>query len=291
MKPFRGRRKKRDRRPRTASEAPPPSPQSSPSRHQSARAEARAALTGGVRATARRGRAAQPALARTGRGATGLLRRLAAGVFRFAALVERRLKAGSGTLSATSTAAATRLSAAITPQRAIFVVTLAAAGCLLASQFVDYRGVEVGEPGYAEVTSIAPPPQRFQETPNEAHAYLLVPVALAAAALATLALLRRRWRLGRLVALTGILAIAVALIVDLPQGLDEGKAAVVFAGANATLNEGFYAELAAAAALVGCGLLLAASLRPARRTEGRQTRRGGVRPRLRKAPSLARSGP
>ncbi len=219
-----------------------------------------------------------------------MLRRLGATVFRLAAQIERGLRAGSGSAAAKSAAAATRLSKVITPERAIFGVTMAAAACLLASQFVDYRGVEVGKPGYSEVTSIAPPPQRFQETPNEAHAYLLVPLALVAAGLATLALLRRRWRLGRLVALTGIIAIAVALIVDLPQGLEEGKADVVFAGANATLNEGFYAELAAAGVLVICGLLLAASLRPAEvQRSGAKRRRPRLR--LRKPPSLARSGP
>ncbi len=40
--------------------------------------------------------------------------------------------------------AATRASAVLTPWRAICLAVLAAAGCLVAAQFVDYRAVEVG---------------------------------------------------------------------------------------------------------------------------------------------------
>lgn len=260
-------------------------------RREGAGSEARTALTRGLRATAGRGRGARPALKRAGEGARRQLRPAAAAVFRLAAGLEHGLQAGSGTLAASLGAGVTRLSRVLTPERAVFGVTVAAAGCLLVSQFVDYRGVEIGEPGYAEVTSIAPPPQRSQETPNEAHAYLLIPVALAAIGLAAVALVRRRWRLGRLVSVAGLAAVAVTLVVDMPSGLDEGKAKVLFAGAHAKLNDGFYAELAASTVLVLCGLLLAANLRPARRPErGPRPARRRRRPRLRKAPSLARSG-
>ena len=45
------------------------------------------------------------------------------------------------------------------------------------------------------------------------------------------------------------------LLVDLPAGLDEGAQTSRFAGATAVLDDGFYAELAAAAGLVIGGLL------------------------------------
>ena len=86
-------------------------------------------------------------------------------------------------------------------------------------------------------------------------------------------------------------AIAVSLLVDLPSGLDEGSASLRFAGAHATLEDGFYAELAASGVLLYCGLLLALRPRAARR--GARARRPRPRPRrpdARRKPRLARSG-
>ncbi|HWO46740.1 MAG TPA: hypothetical protein VNM41_01670, partial [Solirubrobacterales bacterium] len=88
-----------------------------------------------------------------------------------------------------------------------------------------------------------------------AHLYLLVPVGLAAIALGLLALRREERRLGLLVAALGLVSIAVILIVDLPHGLDEGSQTSRFAGASAVLEDGFYAELAAAGGLLLAGLL------------------------------------
>ena len=51
----------------------------------------------------------------------------------------------------------------------------AAAACLLVSQFVDYRGVEVGRPGYAGLPEVAKAPTVGVETPVDAHSYVLVP--------------------------------------------------------------------------------------------------------------------
>ena len=47
----------------------------------------------------------------------------------------------------------------VTPERAVAFVVIAAAIILAASQFVDYRGVEIGAPAYAGVESVAPAPQ------------------------------------------------------------------------------------------------------------------------------------
>jgi hypothetical protein len=63
---------------------------------------------------------------------------------------------------------------------------------------------------------------------------------------------RDRRGLGFLVA--GLLSLAI-LLVDLPSGLDAGRGSPRFSGATAVLEDGFYAELAAAAGLVVAGLL------------------------------------
>jgi hypothetical protein len=150
---------------------------------------------------------------------------------------------------------ATALSAVITPRRATGAVIVAVAVALVASQFVDYRAVEIGQPGYTGLPEVAKPPTVDVRTAGEAHAYLLIPVGALAAALGLLTAARPRRRLGLSVAGLGLLAIAVILLVDLPNGLDAGAQTSRFAGASAVLEDGFYAELAAAGGMVLCGLL------------------------------------
>jgi len=150
--------------------------------------------------------------------------------------------------------AATRASAVVTPRRAVAAVVIASAACLIAAQFVDYRGVEVGQPGYGGLTA-ASPPTVAGKSAGEAHAYLLVPVALLAALVAALTMRSQRRGLGRIVIALGALSVAVILLVDLPAGLDAGAQTSYFSGATAVLEDGFYAELAAAAGLLIGGLL------------------------------------
>jgi hypothetical protein len=151
---------------------------------------------------------------------------------------------------------ATRASAVVTPDRAIAAVTVLAAACLVASQFIDYRAVEVGQPGYANLPDgAAPVPTIDPKAAGAAHAYLLVPLALLAAALAVRAVRTKRRGLGLAVAALGLICLAVILLVDMPAGLDASAQESRFAGAKAVLQDGFYAELAAAGALVLCGLL------------------------------------
>jgi hypothetical protein len=152
--------------------------------------------------------------------------------------------------------AGTRGSAVLTPERATCLAIVVAAACLGASQFVDYRAVEVGGPGYAGLSG-ASAPTVAARTAGEAHAFLLLPVAALAAALALVVLRNGRRRgLGRGVFALGLLSLAVALLVDLPAGLDVGTQASRFSGATAVLLDGFYAEVAAAAGLTIGGLLL-----------------------------------
>jgi hypothetical protein len=202
------------------------------------------------------------------------LRPAGAFLFRRLAWLERRLLA----VAAWAQRAASAASAVLTPQRAICLTIAGAAACLIAAQFVEYRAVEVGQAGYAGLPA-ASAPTVGAETAGQAHAYLLIPVALLAAALALAALVNERRRgLGRIVFALGLLSLAVILIVDLPAGLDVGSEASRFAGAEAVLYDGFYAQIAAAAGLMLGGLLLSSAHKV-------RNRRGY---RLRK-PSLART--
>jgi hypothetical protein len=151
--------------------------------------------------------------------------------------------------------AATAASRTITPRRAAGALIAAAGLCLVASQFLDYRGIEVGQPGYANLPEVATPPTVGVRTAGDAHAYLLVPVGLLTAFLGVACARRERprWALGA--AGLGLLALVVVLAVDLPRGLDVGSQSSRFAGASAVLDDGFYAELAAAGGMVLAGLL------------------------------------
>jgi hypothetical protein len=198
---------------------------------------------------ARAGRASRSATFRIGR----RLRPAGRLLFRGLALLERHLLRAA----ARARRAATRASAVLTPQRGICLVILAAAGCLIAAQFIDYRAVEVGQRAYAGLPA-ASAPTVGAETAGQAHAYLLVPVGLLAAALALAAGRNERRRgLGRIVFVLGLLSLSTILLVDLPAGLDAGVEAARFSGTAAVLYDGFYAEIAAAAGLMLGGALLA----------------------------------
>ena len=205
---------------------------------------------------------AHPALLGSGRWARFQVRRGAAWagprVRPVAARFFRALAAGEHWLRRGCAAAirgATWASAVVTPQRAIGIVIAAAGGALVASQFLDYRAVEIGPAGYASLPSIASPPTVDVKTAGEAHSYLLVPLGVIAALLGLLAAGRDRRRLGLAVAGLGLVALATILLVDLPNGLDAGAQTSRFAGAEAVLEDGFYAELAAAGGLLIAGLL------------------------------------
>lgn len=179
------------------------------------------------------------------------LRPVAALMFRGIARGESWVRRGCGA----AVCGATRASAVVTPRRAIGAVIAAAGICLIVSQFLDYRAVEIGQPGYAGLGSVAQPPTVDVRTAGDAHAYLLVPLGLIAVAVGALAAGREGRRLGLIAAALGLIGVAAILLVDLPDGLDAGAQTSRFAGAEAVLEEGFYAELAAASGLVLAGLL------------------------------------
>jgi hypothetical protein len=212
------------------------------------------------------------------------LRPLLALLFHGVALIERGIRRLCTLLVRLAAAAGV-----ITPARAAAGVLIAAGALLVVSQFIDYRAVEIGQPGYAGLPQVAAVPTEAVRTAGEAHAYLLVPVGLAAIVLGFLGLVRERRNLGLLVAALGLVSIAVILLVDLPAGLDEGSQASRFAGTTAVLEDGFFAELAAAGGLVLGGLLYYA--RPCRiriSLSGRAARARRRRPRPR-ASSRARA--
>jgi len=169
--------------------------------------------------------------------------------------------------------AATRTSAVLTPERAVCLAILAAAACLGVAQFTEYRAVELGQPGYAGLPGGAAAPTAAAETAGSAHAYLLLPLAAAAALLALVALRNGARRgLGRLVFALGAISLAVALAVDLPAGLDAAAEEARFSGARAVLEDGFYAEIAAAVGLMIGGALLVVAPKAAARYHARPCR-------------------
>jgi hypothetical protein len=211
------------------------------------------------------------------------LRPLAARFFRGLAIGERWVRRAAGA----AVRGATRVSAIVTPRRAIAAVIVAAGVCLAASQFIDYRAVEIGQPSYSGLSSVTRPPTTDVQTAGDAHAYLLVPVGLLAVLFGVLASGRDRRRLGLIVAALGLVAVAAILLIDLPSGLDEGAQTSRFAGATAVLEDGFYAELAAAAGLVLAGLLYYA--RPCRIRTNSSGRAASARRRRPRRPDSSRA--
>jgi hypothetical protein len=180
-----------------------------------------------------------------------LLRPPLAFFFRAIWALERVVRQACGLLARAATAA----SGVVTPARAAAGILIAAGALLVASQFIDYRAVEIGQPGYAGLPQVAHAPTTSVRTAGAAHLYLLVLPGVLAMALGVLALLRPDRRLGLLVAALGLVSLAVILLIDLPHGLDVGTQSSRFAGASAVLEDGFFAELSAAGGMVFAGLL------------------------------------
>src|SRR5262249_18920997 len=105
----------------------------------------------------------------------------------------------------------------VTPMSTVAFVGLAAAVGLGISQSFDFHGVAVDAPNYAgEVGATAPAPVVGTETAGSAHLWLLIPIAVAAVVL-IVATYRGETRFAPGVFLCGLLGLAVALAIDLPQ--------------------------------------------------------------------------
>jgi hypothetical protein len=226
-------------------------------------AEARELGARGLRATAQR---AGPAVQRPARSAGSGLAGLGSLLGRMARTAGGRVGGLLAALPRLAVGIERRAERILRPDRVVLAVTAATCTALAVSQFLTYRGVEIGADSYAPVAGLASPPLEETAKAGSAHGYALVPVAAVALALALAAVLTGRWRLGRLVALAGVAGVAVSLLIDRPKGLDEGTAGIAFAGAEATLTKGFYIQVVASATLVVCGLLLGLWVRLTHRT-------------------------
>jgi hypothetical protein len=209
-------------------------------------------LAGPVRAAAqKRWCKAKPVLLRWRHWAGRRLRPVAVFVLRAVAAGERALR------RATARAArmVKRIRGVMTPKRVALLLVAASSLALVVSQFIEYRAVEIGQPGYAGLP-MARPPTVDEKTAGQAHSYLLVPLGLLAGGLALTAIRRPRpRRFGLFLAGLGLIGVAVVLLVDLPAGLDEGAQTSRFSGASAILLNGFSIELAACVGLILGGLL------------------------------------
>jgi hypothetical protein len=174
--------------------------------------------------------------------------------FRALALGEAAVRT-VGRLAVRASTAAARV---LTPRRAIGLLIAATGALLVVSQFLDYHGVQIGQPGYVGLPEVAKPPTVDLQTAGQAHSYVLVPLG-AIVVLLGLVMILRGGRTGRWAALGAIIAgaasLAVILLIDLPQGTDVGAQSSRFAGASAVLEKGFSAELAAAGGMVLAGVL------------------------------------
>jgi hypothetical protein len=157
------------------------------------------------------------------------------------------------------------------------VVALAATITLGASQFSDYRAVEVGVPQYRAVEEVAPAPQLDRESPRSSHGVSVFAIAVAALFAITFAV-TRNWRLARLLLFLGAAAVVISLAIDVPNGLDEGAFGIQYQGAEAVLLGGFWVQLWSGVTLTVIGPLLAVQLRAERdRRRARRARDPGRR--------------
>ncbi|MGA1212437.1 MAG: hypothetical protein ACO3ZZ_01725 [Solirubrobacterales bacterium] len=146
----------------------------------------------------------------------------------------------------------------LTPLRAIVIVALGSAILLGVSQFIEYRAVEIGQPGYSGVLDVVSAPTTDGRTPIDQHSLLLVVAAILALAGTIGATGGRRWG-GIAVTAAGLLSVVVGLLVDLPAGTDASDIAAAYSGAEPVLLAGFWLQLSAGLGLTVCGALLVAS--------------------------------
>jgi hypothetical protein len=148
----------------------------------------------------------------------------------------------------------------ITPARGLAVVALTATVTLGASQFRDYRAIEIGAPSYSGVGTAAPAPERDRRSPRSAHGVSVLVIAVASLFVTALAIVSN-WRLARLLLVLGVTVVLISLLVDAREGLREGLAAATYEGAKATLLKGFWIQLWSGVILLVSGPLLAVHLR------------------------------
>jgi len=162
----------------------------------------------------------------------------------------------------------------VTARRAFTVIALVAAGLLIASQFMDFRAVEIGQPGYVQVQEITRAPRAEVKTPVDTHSYFLVAVGVLALVATGATLLGRRRLPGLSLTAAGAVVLITGIAIDLPAGLDVADAELSYSGVSAILLAGFWLQLAAGVVLLVSGLAftLAREKKPAPVREPRPAR-------------------
>ena len=149
----------------------------------------------------------------------------------------------------------------VTPARVTVGVALLTAVALAGSQWADLSAVSVGTDAYIGLEDIAPAPEVTTKTVGDAHAWVGVPLALLAAFF-IIGSARGRPGLARLLVPVGIAVIAISLLIDRPEGLDEGDNAVAYTSVSADLLTGFWAQLVSGIVLILLAVVLTRVLKP-----------------------------
>jgi len=150
-----------------------------------------------------------------------------------------------------------------TPARVTVAVALLTAVALAGSQWADLSAISVGTDAYKGLEDIAPAPEVTTKPLGESHSWIGIPLAIVAALL-IIGSARGRPGLARLLVPVGIAVVAISLLVDRPEGLDEGKEAVAYKSVTAELLPGFWAQLVSGAVLILLAAVLARVLQPDR---------------------------
>ena len=171
-------------------------------------------------------KAARPKVAAAGRRTWALAAPILALPLLALALAERWIRTFARIAGRVLAAATAFLDRHVTPARAVLLVTVETAVCLMVSQFQDYHGVEVGQPGYIPVEATVSADQVDIETPRDAHGSLLLILAGIAIVAAVAAAVTRRRALGLVVSAAGVAGLLVSILGDRPEGLDAGETAM-----------------------------------------------------------------
>jgi hypothetical protein len=166
---------------------------------------------------------------------------------------------------------------AVTPARVTVGVALLTAAALAASQWADLSAVSTGVDAYQGLEDVVAAPEVTTKTVGAAHAWIGIPLAIAAALL-IIGSARGRPGLARLLIPVGIAVIAVSLLIDRPEGLDKGNDEIAYDSVTAELLTGFWAQLVSGIVLILLAVVLAKVLQP-EKTSGRPAREGKARER------------
>jgi hypothetical protein len=173
----------------------------------------------------------------------------------------------------------------VTPARGLAVVAVAATITLGASQFGNYRGVEVGATAYTKVEQVAQAPQVATDDAPSAHGVWVFVIAVVSLFVTVFAVWRS-YRLARLLLFLGLAVVAISLFIDRPDGLRLGTIGESYAGARAVLLGPFWVQLFSGVTLAVVGPLLALQLRGERAVRRRRAGRRDEQVKSGRAPRL-----